>query len=67
MRPFEAMSLDLAHEECKAYLAAVDNFSGLPLVNKLSKLDTTSITNHIENWNLEYGKPQTSNNGVNYS
>ena len=32
--------------------------SGWPLVTKLSKLDTTSITNHLENWNLEYGKPQ---------
>ena len=57
-RPFEAMSLDLAHEEGKYYLVAVDRFSGWPLVTKLSKLDTTSITNHLENWNLEYGKPQ---------
>ena len=57
-RPFEAMSLDLAHEEGKYYLVAVDRFSGWPLVTKLSKLDTTSITNHLQNWNLEYGKPQ---------
>ena len=57
MRPFEAMSVDLGQLDGTHYLICVDRFSGWPMVAKLSKLDTRDITNVLEDWFVDVGKP----------
>ena len=56
-RPFEAMSVDLGTYEGTDYLICVDRYSGWPLVEKLRKLNTTTITNCLEDWFVDVGKP----------
>ena len=56
-RPFEAMSVDLGTNEGTDYLICVDRYSGWPLVEKLRKLNTTTITNCLEDWFIDVGKP----------
>ena len=57
LRPFEAMSVDLGKYEGTHYLICVDRYSGWPLVEKLKKLDTTYITEIMEDWFIDVGKP----------
>ena len=56
-RPFEALSADLGMYEGTSYLICVDRYSGWPLVEKLNNLDTTTITNIMEDWFIDVGKP----------
>ena len=58
LRPFEAMSADLGKLDGDDYLVVVDRFSGWPNVAKLKKLDTTAITDQLEDWHLDFGKPK---------
>ena len=56
-RPFEALSADLGMYEGTSYLICVDRYSGWPLVEKLNNLDITTITNIMEDWFIDVGKP----------
>lgn len=62
VRPFQAMSLDLAKQDGFNYLVAVevevDHSSGWINVAKLTSLETSSITKHLTSWHYDYGKPE---------
>ena len=49
VRPFQAMSLDLAKQDGLDYPVAVDCFSRWINVAKLTSLETSSITKHLTN------------------
>ena len=57
MRPFEAMSVDLGILDGTHYLVCVDRYSGWPMVAKLTNLETKAITNILEDWFVDIGKP----------
>ena len=56
-RPFEAVSVDLGQLDGVHYLILADRFSGWPMVAKLTKLETSAITNVLEDWFVDVGKP----------
>ena len=58
VRPFQAMSLDLAKQDGLDYLVEVDRFCGWINVAKLTSLETSSITKHLTSWHYDYGKPE---------
>ena len=43
-RPFEAVSIDLGYLEGIHYLILADRYSGWPMVKRMTKLNTKSIT-----------------------
>ena len=56
-RPFEAVSVDLGQLDGVHYLIGADRFSGWPMVAKLTKLETSAITNVLTDWFVDVGKP----------
>ena len=56
-RPFEAVSIDLGYLEGTHYLILADRYSGWPMVKRLTKLNTKSITAILEDWFIDMGKP----------
>ena len=57
LRPFEKISIDLGYLKGTHYLVGVDRYSGFPMVQKLTALNTNAITSSLEDWFLEHGKP----------
>ncbi|XP_059080065.1 uncharacterized protein K02A2.6-like [Tigriopus californicus] len=57
-RPFESVSVDLFHSAGAHYLIMVDRFTGWPCVSRLSRLDTRTIKDILEDWFADYGIPQ---------
>ena len=57
MRPFEAVSIDLGILDGNYYLILADRFSGWPMVAKLNRLETIAITNVLDDWFVDIGKP----------
>ena len=56
-RPMEAISTDLAQEFGKHFLITVDRYSGYPFVDELKRLDTSAVTDELEDKFLDYGNP----------
>ena len=56
-RPFEAVSIDLGYLEGIHYLILADRYSGWPMVKRLTKLNTKSITSILDDWFIDMGKP----------
>ena len=56
-RPFEAVSIDLGYLEGIHYLILADRYSGWPMVKRLTKLNTKSITTILDDWFIDMGKP----------
>ena len=56
--PMEAISVDLGERAGVHYLIGADRYSGWPFVTKLSSLVTKTITNALDSWFLEHGRPQ---------
>ena len=56
--PMEAISVDLGERGGVHYLIGADRYSGWPFVTKLSSLVTKAITNALDSWFLEHGRPQ---------
>ena len=56
-RPFERVSMDLGKQKGVDYLILAYRYSGWTLVRPLKKLDTGAITDILEDWFLEHGKP----------
>ena len=56
-RPFEKVSLDLFQITKNYYLVVADRYSGWPLVEQMSKTNTTSITDVLQEWFIDHGKP----------
>ena len=56
--PMEAISVDLGKEAGVHYLIGADRYSGWPFISKLSSLVTKAITDALDEWFLEHGRPQ---------
>ena len=56
--PMEAISVDLGKRAGVHYLIGADRYSGWPFVTKLSSLVTKAITDALDSWFLEHGRPQ---------
>ena len=50
--------MDLGKEAGVHYLIGADRYSGWPFVSKLSSLVTKAITDALDEWFLEHGRPQ---------
>ena len=55
-RPFEAVSMDLFEHAGDQYLVCVDRYSGWPMVAKLRKTDTKTVTKQLVDWMVDFGK-----------
>ena len=56
-RPFEEVSIDLGYLDGVHYLILMDRYSGWPMVKRLTKLNTKSITNILDDWFIDMGEP----------
>ena len=57
-RPFEAVSTDLGKQAGVHYLILVDRYSGWPMAVPLKNLDTKAVTTELDEWFIDYGKPE---------
>ena len=57
-RPFEAVSIDLGKQNGVQHLILADRYSGWPMAKPLKRLDTTAITDILEEWFIDTGKPE---------
>ena len=57
-RPMEAISVDLGQQNGDHFLIGADRYSGWPFVTKLHSLITKAITDALDEWFLEHGRPQ---------
>ena len=56
--PMQVLGTDLFEIGKKHYLIVVDQYSGLPFVFPLNKLNTAAIVKHIRELALEHGLPE---------
>ena len=57
-RPFQAISLDLGKQGGKQHLILADRYSGWTMAEPLKRLDTKVVTGLLEDWFIDYGKPE---------
>ena len=58
LTPMEAISVDIGKQAGVHYLIGADRYSGFPFVTKLSSLVTKAITDSLDDWFFEHGRPQ---------
>ena len=56
--PFQAISLDLGKQGGKQHLILADRYSGWTMAEPLKRLDTKVVTGLLEDWFIDYGKPE---------
>ena len=56
-RPFEKVSTDLFEIAKKFYLILADRYSGWPEVGKLKRTGTSDVTDLLQQWFIQHGKP----------
>ena len=63
--PMQEVSVDLFEYGGKSYVTMVDKYSGYLFVEHLTRLSTDHVIQHLRNWFLLFGFPQTivSDNG----
>ena len=64
-RPMEQVCVDLFDFKGDTYLVAVDAFSGYPWVHRLNRTATENVTNVLDQWFAQFGRPESikSDNG----
>ena len=56
-RPFEKVSTDLYQIGQNFYLILADRYSGWPEVARMKKTATSDVTNELQQWFIQHGKP----------